>query len=70
MRADVLPAEAQLREDGAIALYVRPVEVGELPSPLPDHLEQAALRVVIVLVSPQMLSEPVYALGEDGYLHL
>src|SRR5919201_897412 len=41
-----------------------------LPPPAADHLQQAAARVVVVLVDPQVLGELVDAGGEQGHLDL
>lgn len=69
-RPPPLFAEAQSCEDGPIALHVLLVEVCELSPPLSHHHKEAALRVVVVPVRPEVLAELVDILSQEGYLHL
>src|SRR5262245_26916288 len=66
----VLPPQAELLDQGAVALEVRALQVVEQPSAAPDELEQAAARVVILRVRAQVLGELVDPGGEKGDLHL
>src|SRR6188474_3794612 len=52
-----LAAEPQPADHGAVAVDVIAHEVREQPPALPDQLEQAAARMVVVLVRAQMLGE-------------
>ena len=46
------------------------LQVVQQPAPAADHLQQAAPRVVVLLVRLQVLGEPVDPLGQDRDLHL
>src|SRR5437764_10011807 len=59
-----LPPEAQLLDEGAVALEVFLLQVVQEPAPPADELQQAAPRVVILRVRPQVLGEAVDALGQ------
>src|SRR5690242_16142522 len=65
-----LSAQAKLLDQGAIALEVRALQIVEHPAPAPDELQQAATRVVVLRVRPQMLGELVDAGREERDLHL
>src|SRR5437764_12687360 len=65
-----LPAEAELLDEGAIALDVFALQVVQEPPAAADELQQAAARVVIVLVRPQMLGELVDPLRQHRDLDL
>ena len=52
-----LAAEPQPADHGAVAVDVIAHEVREQPPALADQLEQAAARVVVVLVRAQMFGE-------------
>ena len=58
----------QLRDEGAIALHVIALQVVQQPPALAHQEEQAAPRVMVLLVRLQVLREPVDALREDGDL--
>src|SRR5687767_5844509 len=67
--AELLAAEAELLDEGAVALDVLSLEVVEEAPPLPDELQEAAPRVMILRVRPQMLGQVVDPSGEKGNLH-
>ena len=59
-----LPSEAQLLDQGAVALEVVPLKVVEQPPPAADELQQPAPRVVVVLVRAQVLRQLVDPAGQ------
>src|SRR3954470_4847261 len=61
-------AQAELADERAVALEVPLLQVVEQPPALADEHEQAAARVVVLLVLAQVLGEVVDALGEQGDL--
>src|SRR5919201_4037281 len=63
-------AQAEALDERPVACDVGGLEVAEQPAPAADHLQQAAARVVVVLVDPQVLGELVDAGGEQGHLDL
>src|SRR3954454_21803342 len=65
-----LPAEAELLDEGAIALEVFALQVVQEPPAAADELQQAAARVVVVLVRPQVLRQLVDALRQHRDLDL
>src|SRR5579884_1105386 len=65
-----LAAEAELLDEGAVALEVRPLQVVQEPAAATDQLEQAATRVVVVLVRAQVLGQGVDPLGQHRDLDL
>jgi hypothetical protein len=65
-----LLAEAELGDDGAVAFDVVLVEIGELASPLTDHLEQPSSAVMVTSVDAEVLGKVVDALGQKSNLHL
>src|SRR5262249_51971079 len=69
-RRVVLSAEAELGDDGPVALDVGGTHVVEHPAPATDQHEQAAPAVVVLLVDLEVFGEVVDALGEEGDLHL
>ncbi len=60
----MLLAQAQPIDQGLIALRIRAAEVREQSPPLTDHFQQAAARMLIMLVHLQMLRQLINALGE------
>ena len=66
----LLLTDAELGDDGTIALDVLLHEVVEQAAALTDHLVQAAAGVVILRVDLEVLGELVDALGENGDLDL
>src|SRR6478752_10500073 len=66
----VLAAEAELGDQGAVALEVGALEVTEQAAALADQHQQAAARVVVLAVLTQVLGELVDALGEQRDLDL
>src|SRR5262245_15220577 len=70
LRCLSLPPQAELLDQGAVALEVRPLEVVQQTAAAADELEQAAARVVILRVRAQMVGELVDPGGEKGDLHL
>ena len=48
-----------------VTLYIRSLQVIQQTSTLRDHLEQAAPRMIVLLVSFEMLGEFVDALAEQ-----
>src|SRR5262249_48027633 len=65
-----LLAEAQLRDNGPVALDIDVVEVGELSSPCSNHLQEPSARVVVLAVSAQVAGQVVNALGKECNLNL
>src|SRR4029453_1179376 len=65
-----LPAQAELLDEGAVALDVLSLKVVEESPALTDELQEPATRVVILRMRPQMLGEIVDPSREKGYLHL
>src|SRR3954462_13912514 len=63
-----LAAEAEFLDEGAVALEVLLLQVAEQAAALADEHEQAAARVVVLLVRPQVLGQLVDPLGEQGDL--
>ena len=66
----VLLADAQLGDDGSVAVDVLLGQVVEQAAALADHHEKAAAGVIVVLVGAQVLGELLDAVGEDGDLDL
>src|ERR1700742_2036465 len=66
----VLAAQAEVGDQGAVALQVRALEVTEHPPALTDQHQQAATRVVIFRVRPQVIGEFVDPLGQQRDLDL
>ena len=64
-----LSAEAELLDEGAVALDVLSLQVVEEAPPLADELQEPAPRVVVLRVRPQMLGQIVDPSGEKGNLH-
>jgi hypothetical protein len=64
-----LLAEAQFGDNGAIALDVLVIQVGQLPSSLSDHLEESPPGVVVMAVDLEVFGEPVDLLCKEGHLH-
>src|SRR5213592_1919265 len=60
-----LPAQAELANQRAVALEVLLLQVVEQAPALADQHEQAAARMVVLLVVAQVLREVVDALGEQ-----
>ena len=65
-----LLAEAQLGDDGPVALYVLLVQVRELPTALTNHFEESSSRVVVVPVYAQMLRQVVDPVSQHCNLKL
>lgn len=53
-----------------IALNVRTLQVIQQTPSLRDHFQQAAPRMIILLVSLEMLGQVVNSLTQKGYLYL
>jgi hypothetical protein len=64
-----LLAEAQFGDNGAIALDVLVVQVGQVPSSLSDHLEESPPGVVVMAMDLEVFGEPVDLLCKEGHLH-
>ena len=67
---DVLSAQPQLLDDGAVPLRVLVLQVRKMPAPLADQLVEAASRMVVVLVHLQVLGQLADPGGQKGNLHL
>src|SRR4029078_5568084 len=67
--ADLLLPDPELADELWVALRVLLLQVVEQASALPDQLQQAAARVVILRVGLEVLGQVVDALAQDGYLH-
>src|SRR5215831_21016323 len=65
-----LAAQAELLDEGAVALEVVLLQVVQEAAAPPDELEQPAPRVMVVLVRAQMLGQLVDPLREHRDLHL
>src|SRR5438445_7556937 len=65
-----LPPEAELLDQGAVALEIVPLEIVEQSPPSADELEQPAARIVILRVRSQMPRQLVDASCEERDLHL
>src|SRR5204862_4839956 len=65
-----LAAQAELLDEGAVALEVVLLQVVQEAAAPPDELEQPAPRVVVVLVGAQMLGQVVDPLREHRGLYL
>src|SRR5581483_12436441 len=65
-----LSPQAELLDQGAIALQIRPLQVVEQPAAAADELEQPAPRIVVLRVRAQVLRELVDPGREEGDLHL
>src|SRR5581483_2531106 len=59
-----LAAEAELLDEGAVALEILALQVVQEPAAATDQLEQATTRVVVVLVRAQVLGQGVDPLGQ------
>ena len=70
VQVKILLTDAQLGDDGAVALDVVLRHIVQQTAALADHLEQAHTAVVVLLVHLQVLGELIDALGEDGDLDL
>ena len=62
--------QAELRNQGAIALDVLLLQVSQKVAAAANHLQQAAAAVMIVLVGLQVLGEVVDARRQQRNLHL
>src|SRR5205085_2279925 len=65
-----LAAQAELADEFVIPFDVSTLEVVEQAPALRDHLEQPPARVVVLLVSLEVLGQLVDTLREQSYLHL
>ena len=66
----MLPAQAQTIDDLVVALNIRFLQVIQQASSLRDHFQQAAPRVIILLMRLEMLGQVVDSLAEKRHLHL
>src|SRR4051812_4727343 len=66
----LLAPEAELLDQGAVALEVLLRQIVEQPAAAADELEQSAARIVILRVRAEMVGELVDAGGQEGDLHL
>ena len=65
-----LLADAELSNDGLIALGIVSLEVVEQATPLADQHEQAAARAVVLLVRLEVVRQLANAFTDDGDLNL
>src|SRR5579884_102752 len=65
-----LAAQAELLDEGAVALEVVLLQIVQEAAAPPDELEQPAPRVVVVLVRSQVLGQVVDPLGQHRDLYL
>jgi hypothetical protein len=70
LSAELLAAEAELLDEGAVALDVLSLQVVEKAPPLTDQLQETTPGVMILRVRPQMLGQVVDPSGKKGNLHL
>src|SRR5690349_2870993 len=64
-----LAAQPELLDEGAVALQILLLHVGQKPAPAADQLQQAAARMVVVRVGlhvPRQLADPT---GQERHLH-
>jgi hypothetical protein len=64
-----LAAQAQRADQGLIAAFVGLLQVVEQRAALRDQLQQAAARVVVLLVGLEVLGEVGDPFGQDRHLH-
>lgn len=60
---NLLPAQPQTIDDFMVTLNVRSLQVIEQTPSLRDHFQQAAPRMIILLVSLEMLGQVVNSLA-------
>src|SRR5271157_5120865 len=65
-----LLADAELSNDGLIALGIVSLKVVEQATPLADQHEQAAARAVVLLVRFEVIRQLANAFTDDGDLNL
>src|SRR5581483_9922704 len=65
-----LPAQAELLDQGTVALQVGLLQVRQEPAPAADELQEAAARVVVLGVRAQVLRELADPLRQHRDLHL
>src|SRR5689334_22871695 len=65
-----LAAQAELLDEGAVALQIVLLQIRQEPAPPADHLQQPTARVMVVLVHLHVLRELGDSLGEEGDLDL
>ena len=65
-----LLADAELPNDGFVALGIVSLEVVEQATPLADQHEQAAARAVVLLVRLEVIRQLANAFTDDGDLNL
>src|SRR5262249_28964232 len=65
-----LSAQAQLLDEGAVALEIRLLQVSEEPAAAAHELQEASARVMVLRMGAEMLGEVVDALGQHRELHL
>src|SRR5436190_24142639 len=63
--AKLLFPQTQLLNQGVVALDVDLLEVGEQRTALVDHHQEAAARMVVLVVALEVLGQVADALGED-----
>ena len=65
----LLLAKTQLLDQRVIPLHILLLEIGEKVAALVDHHEEAATRVVVLVVGLEMLGQVADAFGQDGDLN-
>lgn len=65
-----LLTDAQLGDQGTIALDILLLQIVQQAAALTDHLQQTTVGVLVLGVGAHVLGEDVDALGEDGDLDL
>ena len=68
--SDRLFSDAELVDDGAVALDVDLLEISEQVAAMTDHFEQTSAAVVVLFVRLQVLGERVDPRGQERDLHL
>jgi hypothetical protein len=68
--ANGLTTQTQSSDDFVVLLYVRLLQVIEQTSAMRDHLEQAAPRMIVLLMYLEMLGEFVDTLTQERDLYL
>ena len=63
-------AQAEVGDEGAVALDVSPLEVAQQAAALADHHQQPAAGMVILGMGLKMLGQVLDPVGQEGNLHL
>src|SRR5258705_758842 len=64
-----LVPQPEFLDDLPVSVDVRPLHVVEQATTRTDHLQQPTAAVMVLLVRPEVISEVVDALRQEGHLH-